>query len=633
MNKTLIFLESLEQFEALKRHSIQLDHNCIVVTTSLSVQSEFQNLGLTCRNTLDFFGPEGHECVSNAAISAVSAVRPSLLNLTNKHVVYAFERTAIFHFRCFLNYLLANIWILNRALKEIRPDRVICFSGYSRKKRIALSAGASISIGDVLTTFKLHKNCKVLNLNISVYKNNWDVVRVFGRTFGLVKVKSWVFQFFLMWYRWQVRCKNIVLAPVDTYGMSAVVDRLLRQCRASLPVYLSPGKDRIGKLKDMLRKRSFCFFFLPESVCRAEMERFDVLWGKTLDEIECAMLSRSSTFKFDGVDIAELTTEYFKRELKPILYSLNGNVEALYRILDVAAANLVVSQHAVGISYALGELCRANGLNGILISHGSHVHHDHPIANAEWSEHARTMLVTHYPYVAVQTRCAGLFLEKESGLKSEMLITGPLILGKTEGVKLATPDIRQEIFRNCADKKILLHAGTPKPWRNFRPWVYETLDEYVRNINELIFAVREIEGVYLVIRYRPTVELSTEHFLRLLEPSDCYEVCDGGSFSQLLNASDMLVSYSSTAIEEALQNKVPVLLFDPDGKYWHIPPGDCIGKSDSTISSVNYASSRRDLVRIVRLIEHSDIDISQADWDRHILAYSSYDDWIKLVWK
>jgi hypothetical protein len=42
-------------------------------------------------------------------------------------------------------------------------------------------------------------------------------------------------------------------------------------------------------------------------------------------------------------------------------------------------------------------------------------------------------------------------------------------------------------------------------------------------------------------------------------------------FADILGMSDLLVSFSSTTIEEALQNIIPVLLYGCDGRYQHVP--------------------------------------------------------------
>jgi hypothetical protein len=47
-------------------------------------------------------------------------------------------------------------------------------------------------------------------------------------------------------------------------------------------------------------------------------------------------------------------------------------------------------------------------------------------------------------------------------------------------------------------------------------------------------------------------------------------------FLDVLGLTDLLVSFSSTTIEEALQNQVPVLLYGGEGRYQHIAAFDVV---------------------------------------------------------
>jgi len=63
--------------------------------------------------------------------------------------------------------------------------------------------------------------------------------------------------------------------------------------------------------------------------------------------------------------------------------------------------------------------------------------------------------------------------------------------------------------------------------------------------------------------------LSDEEFKLLLPPSEKYTINRQGPFAAVLAATDILVSYSSTALDEALLNERPVILFDKWARYNH----------------------------------------------------------------
>jgi len=256
---------------------------------------------------------------------------------------------------------------------------------------------------------------------------------------------------------------------------------------------------------------------------------------------------------------------------------------------------LVLAQYALGESYALGELCALNGVPAMLISHGTHVCHNERYARLEWQEHARTIIDTAFPYVAVQSPLARSFLDSLNNFKSQLVETGPLLFARRANISEPRDLMRRRLFGEHAERHILLHAGTPKGRGSIRPWVYETVDEYIRNINEVIAETEKIQDAFLAIRFRPSEDLTKENLCRLLRPSNCYASYDEGSLDEYLLASDVLISYSSTTIEEALQNRVPVLQYDPDEKYAHID-APTISSASLPVPSAIYYCSRQDLL-------------------------------------
>ena len=88
-------------------------------------------------------------------------------------------------------------------------------------------------------------------------------------------------------------------------------------------------------------------------------------------------------------------------------------------------------------------------------------------------------------------------------------------------------------------------------------------------MRDLVLAVDSTTDVFLIIKYRPT-QISKDELLSMLPKSDRFCVSVEESFLDVLGISDMLVSFSSTTIEEAFQNQVPVLLYGGGGRYQHV---------------------------------------------------------------
>ena len=76
----------------------------------------------------------------------------------------------------------------------------------------------------------------------------------------------------------------------------------------------------------------------------------------------------------------------------------------------------------------------------------------------------------------------------------------------------------------------------------------------------------------MVIRIRDQSDCSISNLKKLLPKSDNYEIKSSGIFLDDLSNADLLVSWSSTAIEEALHLRKPVLLWGGSNRYFHLPP-------------------------------------------------------------
>ena len=76
--------------------------------------------------------------------------------------------------------------------------------------------------------------------------------------------------------------------------------------------------------------------------------------------------------------------------------------------------------------------------------------------------------------------------------------------------------------------------GLLKDGNSFRPWVFETFDEYINNINDVIKAIDSIPNLYLAIRFRPKEGITLERFKMSLINSNCYGIYIDGVFEDYL---------------------------------------------------------------------------------------------------
>jgi creatinine amidohydrolase/Fe(II)-dependent formamide hydrolase-like protein len=131
------------------------------------------------------------------------------------------------------------------------------------------------------------------------------------------------------------------------------------------------------------------------------------------------------------------------------------------------------------------------------------------------------------------------------------------------------------------------------------------------------------------VRFRPSPWLATEDFKTLLIPSAHCRVYNQGIFSDYLTASDLLVSYSSTTIEEALLNRVPVLQYDPHGKYMHVPGHTLDSERHPDVASCYYVGSEANLGWALSWVvnhHHQGKKLPASIWHQHAFSDDELED-------
>lgn len=226
----------------------------------------------------------------------------------------------------------------------------------------------------------------------------------------------------------------------------------------------------------------------------------------------------------------------------------------------------------------LGETAKQLGIPSILISHGSHTVPTNVTSAYEQHEHAKGMVV--------------------SSLATETIVQSPM---GEEAADMFMPDLKHISFKpilwgnkkltGIAKKRVftILHAGTYKVLGG-RPWIYETSNEFVYGLQQLVSAVHALDNTKLIIRMRYGQECSVTSLKKLLPVTGNAIIKTGGSVSDDLEQSDLLISFSSTTIEEALYARKPVGIFGASCRYRHVH-GSSLPPDGSNRSAVYHLNS------------------------------------------
>lgn len=344
----------------------------------------------------------------------------------------------------------------------------------------------------------------------------------------------------------------------------------------------------IGRLTGQQRIRLIC----PAGRERAESRRAVAKAVETIsDPVIRQAMARFGTVLTENIIMAERMAD----GLKAFLPALNPR-------------SVVSYSFRWRIDAALGDAARRNGLPAHLISHGSHSLPETASARAATDDHARGLLVSRF---ATRT-----WVQSPHAAAAASRLMPDLPQEKIQPVVWG----HQAIARRRTGRFKILQAGTPKAWRDHRPWMYETTDEYVDGLITLIDAMTTLpDTIELVIRVRPQPECSLESLDALLPRASNVSVKASGSFLDDLAEADLLISHSSTTIEEALRARKPVLLFGGGCPYQHLPARTKLPEENdrAAIYAVGSTGSLTEMIRAVTAAHGSDA-LSDSEVSGHV---------------
>jgi len=302
----------------------------------------------------------------------------------------------------------------------------------------------------------------------------------------------------------------------------------------------------------------------------------------------------------------------------------DGSKEDISKTIDKLRPHRIISGHLRWWTPAfVAEVAKKYKIPVTLVSHGSHPEPDSAIAAFEQHENTHGLLISPLSDITLlqspHAEAYALKLDCNTGQRSRPIQWGI----NTKPTTSSNNKIRY-----------ILHAGTYKSWVTPRPWIYETPDEFIRGLTSLILATSKLKNTKLIIRIRPQPDCSRSNLQKLLPKLDHYDIKTSGSFLDDMSKADLLVSWSSTTIEEALHLRKPVLLWGGSNRFFHLPP--CRKFPTPRKRSEVYAPKKvDDLASMIEAILEShvgkpltDVELKKHVWPDNI---SGVDQFIKLL--
>ena len=295
---------------------------------------------------------------------------------------------------------------------------------------------------------------------------------------------------------------------------------------------------------------------------------------------------QESKLELNTLSAKEVTRFFQQNKIQHILSYMQYHQSlsfGLERYFELCKPDLIFSQMSLGVTCTLGYLAEASGIPSMLISHGSHILHHDGVAELEHKLIANNMLFGGYHFFGIQTSLSCDYAGEKRIPNSSIIKIKPTIL------------LNNQSKSKNKHKFTVLHASTVKD--GTKRYIYETADELLETFLETIEVLSTCRNIKLIIKFRATETFSFKSLKALLgNLPDNVSLESDAPFGYFLALSHLLMSFSSTTIEEALINDIPVLLYGGKGRYSHIPTEPFkLGKTDDILTPVTFVDNRESL--------------------------------------
>lgn len=604
MNDTLIIISSREEAEYFFERSGRVTAQAKVLALLPEAQAYLKDKNIPHENTLNYFTRQSHERGLKAIDDIVVKIDQSVVIRDDNGLSHTYTNILTFYLRLYVGYIISTLETLMNFMEEhdiknvevCRYDKQTAGGWEIAAQEGILSQVVELVARSMPVPVRTHT---IQRKNSLSSLDEWSkrVYRALFNRMALIFFKRPA-RPMVLFYGLKFNFDQLAkaLAPVDVYNLVPEQGKKFQftESKNGMPIqnlhldYLWPRQDR--QLNDALSRMS------------------DVLSQRHQQE---------KLFVYRGVDFSGMVMAKVKTDFANGLKILNRKVRSLKRTMEAIRPSLVVSPMARELSFALGEVSRQLGIPSVLISHGSHVPPRNEYSRMEWMDHGKGLIDTEYQYHLLQSPWAVQYVESLA-IKKDYYRIMPLIFPKVDRSKKAEKQL--SMYPASAGKKIIVHASTPKAQGSNRLYIYETLDEYIQNMIDLIGAVKNMPDVFLVIRFRPSKYLRTEDLKKLLPVSDHYTIATEGSFNDYLTIADLIISFSSTTIEEALINHIAVLQYDRTGRYQHMEGAQWAQGRFSQVDSVYFVGNEKDLKNGIHWIMDQHLAQPQPPglFDRHV---------------
>lgn len=459
---------------------------------------------------------------------------------------YSLKAEIIFFLRFRLHSILLISEIIKKIKKEANINRIIV-SGLKKKYHKNLHDGNLVT--EIVES--LYQNeIKITRLSNKKHNEVLPIVRQYTPN---IRIKS--------------HSKNVLFGNAG-YNFKRIINILNKK---KVKVWI-PFFEKIS-----LYKKIFYFFygFKP------------IEFKKTENKIIIKEYIEKINFKYEIFNLSSLLNNFYDK-LNFYFNDLEQKSISLKKLINNNEFSLTVSNIAKGINGSI--LDNDIKCNTLCVSHG--------IITKSYDEYdeiykkiiAQAVFGGESKYFAIQSRIMNDSL-KTHKLQGKPIVTGNIVFSS--------------IKNNFSKNNYVLQASTVKDFTNLQFLGVEMFYEYWDHLLMLDNLAKK-NSLNVLVKPHPTIK----NCIVDLKKNFKNITFSNKSIDKLLKKTSLLISYSSSSIEDALNSNIPVILFEKKKRYIHLKPFEDLRMN----SAVIYLNSEKKLIKEIKKTKYN----SNYNFDQYI---------------
>lgn len=636
------FLDELKSFLAYIDENKGNRSEFLVVSLQPEVAAYGKLNNVNVIDTLDFFNNHSHENVLKKSGELTDLFADKLVFNPDSSIKNTFMNTFIYHSRFYINNFT---WIIEvmKGIQSLYPDSEIYTFKRQKGQEIGLAGGEPFLVkNDRFVPSMVEKYCSKNRLpfnaiigsrespgpvkqpKISLFKN---MLKKISGKFLIAKLEK-------------LSASNVIFITTPSYNL----DRLCREIKQQIPgllcVTAAPIEpSTLGYLKLCVKEMlGFRQKNADNDIILIPMALFAAAPGNGSEEPAGLKQLKQSyrefidtygdAFAYEGCSFLEELNQKVEGDLLVHLYYLHCLAGAQQTILENLQPNLLVSPLSVGLYQSWAEVGSRLNIPALVISQKGLVAPGNKFAQVEEHYIGKVQVTDDFNYAAAQSPMVDAYL-KWAGYNGTVIETGNLIFSKPAPHKKKETQFLKTID---SGSQIIVYAPSMKSRKSRRFFVLETLDELIATISDLIDVISQLEHIHLVIRIHPGEPVTRREIESLLPLPANVSISDQGTFEDILSIADMVISFSSTSVQEALLNGVPVVLYDRWHRYNHLN-ATVFKTTAEKISAAYYVNDKNALSPCIQwVLEKKEKDeINDESFREYSFPVERYGNFLDLV--